>query len=181
MGVDCKCALPHDVRLDDVRTVLGLLAGCKMIGGELGLDADGLKRSLHREQGSHFPMVPGVECKTTSVPEMVILIVPSTTEQYTPCIYYHFEYKEGRLLMARSTPLWCALAEGLVRFFGGRVDFNDCDETEADIRCEPQSAHDVEDGAEWYTFHERLFAVKPITERNYEAAAYDDNCHYKRD
>jgi len=59
------------------------------------------------------------------------------------------------------------MMSGLARFFGGTVDFNDCDDSEEDEVWErKRSNNSPTDGDEWQQFHEDLYAVKPITEND---------------
>ncbi len=97
-------------------------------------------------------------------------------------VLYHYEPSEidGRLLMPPSTCWWIAVGRRLVDFFGGALDYNDCDDKDINFR-RPKKSRKMnapEDGKPWYAFQERMLIVKPITEKEIQAmvkhAAYGD-------
>lgn len=100
-------------------------------------------------------------------------------------IMYHFELTGGqRGLQPRSTPFWLALGKRLVDFFGGRVDFCDADDREADyVRDKPRTHNDPKDGTPWERFQQELFTFAPLTREEIEAcqefAAYEDGGAWK--
>jgi hypothetical protein len=58
----------------------------------------------------------------------------------------------------------------LVDFFGGEVDFNDCDATDVDYKMRRKSnkKNCPEDGRSWDAFQKRLFALQPLTESDFD-------------
>ena len=48
-----------------------------------------------------------------------------------------------------STAFWIAIGKGLVDFFGGKLDYNDCDEKDVDYRKPARKDIHAEDGDEW--------------------------------
>jgi hypothetical protein len=152
MGVDTKIMLPGRVRLQDVARVLGALAGCKT---ELKVkptyvycQVDDVKvDNSHTPECANIRWTGGGELK----PDGYVMF------HYEPCEF------DGRLLMPRSTPWWIAAGKRLVDFFGGKVDFNDCDDVDVDY--ERPSPGDIapSDGEPWREFQRRMSEVKAIT------------------
>lgn len=166
MGVDCKITLPNAARIDDVADVIGLLLGCK--GTLEPLDNNG---SIHLK-------VAGVETKNSSITgcaEINISNAPlgSGGKSGNRWFFYHFEWSgqnkgdyntgQGRGIMPRSTAINIAMAKELVTFFGGSVDYNDCDDTEVDFKAPEQKDIRACDGKGWDKFQRRMFAVKQLT------------------
>ena len=162
MGVDCKILLPAGVRIDDVATVIGACAG--------------LAKSKY-----HFSSGEGREVWSCRVKDVKVesfgedaylvacaRITWANDHKAKPNGYvmYHFEgdSRGRRLLSPRSTAWWITVGRRLVGFFGGIVDYNDCDAKDADYRRPPRKNLAPEDGKPWRDFQEALYAVKPITE-----------------
>jgi len=90
-------------------------------------------------------------------------------------VTYHFEPDNGagRLLLPRSTPFWIALGVRLVDFFGGTVDYSDCDSVDVDYQVAAKSALDngPTDGEAWNVMQQRIIDLKPLSRQEIEAAA----------
>jgi hypothetical protein len=91
---------------------------------------------------------------------------------------YHFETDcgKGRLLNVRSRAIWLAVGNRLIDFFGGSIDYQDCDEIDVDVKkpWKGVALNCPSDGKEWYAFQQRILDIKPITVkewRGYDAAA----------
>lgn len=158
MGVDCRISLPATARFRDVANVIGILLGQPFrqirIGGS---DA------VHVE-------VDGIETRSASaVIECAEINIPSRDRRFL----YHFEFSGqsyndhdtqcGRGLLLRSQADNIALGVALVRFFGGSVDFNDCDESDCDFAWPEQPDIRANNGEAWDNYHRRMLALKPIT------------------
>ena len=92
---------------------------------------------------------------------------------------YHFEVQGGqRLIMRRARAEAIALFCRLAQFFGGAVDFNDCDDQYDRFYERPmrRPVNDPEDGLMWNQLQEDLFNLKPLTEQ--EIAQYDEYAAY---
>ena len=77
-------------------------------------------------------------------------------------VLYHFESKHGRLLCPPSTRFWKAIGLGLIKFFGGKIDLNDCDEIDVDKVARKRYRNNPEDGEEWDRFQRRILNLKPL-------------------
>ena len=75
-------------------------------------------------------------------------------------------------MLPPSTAFWVAAARRLVEFFGGYVDYNDCDCSERDyvVPDRPDIQH-AEDGEQWEHFQARKLAVTPLSKEEIEKAA----------
>jgi hypothetical protein len=72
--------------------------------------------------------------------------------------------------MPRSTTFWCAIGKGLVKFFGGKIDYNDCDSKKVDFSKKPFSdrINCPSDGKPWQAFQEKLWNLLPLTSKDFE-------------
>ena len=180
MGVDCKITLPANVRLKDVADVIGVAAGFKPEKSPLG----------SRHPDSWAVHVPGVRVssfnhaglESCAKIELVGETVDGVKYHYA---MYHFEYDDGkRLLNPRSTAFWLGIGHRLVDFFGGSLDYQDCDDSDKDYHVlgKHNRSNQPTDGKDWQDLQERMFAVKPLTKselkRFDKLAAYKmETCH----
>jgi hypothetical protein len=167
MGVDARITFMPDVRVKDAAMVMGVLAGLTPERYSLGRD------------DAVFVKVPGVTVKPTMIPEMaeISLAGRMVDGEADHTAYWHFESADGTSLCApRSTPFWIAVAHGLVDFFGGSIDYQDCDGGGADIRRDSPFFNHPTDGAAWDEFQLRILNLAPLTRQDlYDAmpvAAY---------
>lgn len=86
-------------------------------------------------------------------------------------VLYFFEgTKKGeRMMIPPSTDFWIAIGKGLVEFFGGTLDYNDCDDSDVDFKRAARKDIHAEGNEEWYSLQERKLAVKPLTKADLEA------------
>ncbi len=173
MGVDCGINLPDNVRVKDVAYVIGIASGLKVEW-----------EPCFPDKNNSWLRVPGAEVKATNIIEMAEVFVRGdlVDGQDVHFCYYHFESSDGgRSLNPRSTAYWLAIAHRLVDFFGGSIDYQDCDDVAVDYD-KPGNSRDLnspEDGDEYWDFYKRLAAIKPITQE--ELRHYDKLAAYKID
>lgn len=164
MGVDCKVYLPDNVKIDNVVEVMGIAAGlpCKRFYHKSYNGKDTGYWGAHVEGASAKPCqfivtLADIELKGKMVDGL---------EEHT--VNYHFERDRtsGRLLMPRSTAFWLAIAHRLVDFFGGHIDYQDCDDSYNDYEVPAKSdeLNSPDDGELWQNLQERIESVKPITQ-----------------
>lgn len=132
MGVDCKIMLPHNVALRDVADVIGILSG---------VPKEKLTLNSRSHPGARYVAIPNVVLESCGdhLPQCANIIVEESKlsdaarrargDNGNPFVIYHFEPSgfDGRLLLPRSTAYWIAVGRGLVRFFGGKLVYSDCD------------------------------------------------------
>lgn len=169
MGVNCWTYLPAAVRIDDVAKVAAALIGHKSrhesIGGSDGIFAhvDGWKTTTANETMPHCAYI--VLDATIKTPAAEALR-DSDGDAYH--LLYHFESGRNgeKAIGPKCTAVKIALCVGLVSFFGGTVDFNDCDDVDVDFRRKPKPDIHASDGEEWDRFQKRILAVKPLTQED---------------
>lgn len=153
MGVDCKIVLPGNVRVDDVALVLGASAGLKKEWAPYDFKS---ARVLGVEINSidGIPTCVNIELKGD--------LIDGFKHHH---VMYYFEYHGLRLLMPRSTGFWIACGHRLVDFFGGRIDYKDCDDESKDyfVPKKSRKLNCPDDGEAWDKFEERIMAIEPIT------------------
>ena len=135
MGINTKVYLPAKARISDVSKVIGKLLRSKKISIESCI-------------------IP--ECAKINI------IDGKNTEHH---FLYHFEFdSEGNHgIVISSTARNIAIAKGLVDFFGGKIDFNNCDCVECDYYIPEQLYINAEDGDEWDKLQYRINSIEPIT------------------
>lgn len=181
MGVDTKILLPPAVRLRDVADVMGALAGFPMEKRYSGASqTEGW--SAGRPHNDKAVQVKGYD--TPSLVQCANIILSNTADhqiidgQSGHFVMYHFEGSRTgeRLLNPRSTDFWIAIGRGLVDFFGGTIDYSDCDDVSVDYQRPARADIHAEADDEWYALQNRKLAVKALTKEDLtawrEVAAY---------
>lgn len=167
MGVNVGCQLPHGTRIKDVAKVAAALLGHESkhvpIGGSDSTFATVKGYDLKAAGDSSFQVTLAyVVLDTTTGNPAAQAILKSDGERYH--LLYHFEYsKLGPGTTPKCTAAKIALCVGLVRFFGGTVDFSDCDAKDVNLRVKAKTDIHASDGPEWSEFQNRILAVQPIT------------------
>ena len=165
MGVDCKISLPQEARVSNVAEVIGILLGKKVT----------LNTPANSSQKYTSADVEGV--KVTSAVGVVSCanIDIENTDQGSRHFLYHFEWTRGtsedgehnmghgRGLMPKSTARNIAMGIGLVKFFGGQVDFNDCDDIDCNFKRPKQRDITACNRKAWENFQKRIARLKPLT------------------
>lgn len=165
MGVDCGITLPPAARLRDVADVIGALAGLPM------------RRRQLDDRGAWAAHCEGIRYSgyepETGLAECAKIEFHSPTVKRDCYVMYHFEWDRygNRGLLPRSTSFWIAIGLGLVDFFGGSVDYSDCDHSDIDYEQPARSDIHAEDGEEWDSFQSRKMEVKALTQEDLEACA----------
>lgn len=185
MSVSCHIYLPGNVRVKDVMDVMGILVGLPK--KKNNLDDNG--RNLDDGDPSWYCQVKGVSYRTTHTSEMIsIELVGNFSEaaqgqrmiednpQNSAFCYWFFEvsspHEEYRLISCGSTGFWIAVGKGLVKFFGGEVDYNDCDSIDVDFKVKKKINSKVcpSDGVPWQEFQKRKFDLQPLTKEDFQEA-----------
>lgn len=177
MGTDCRVYLPSDTRVQHVAEVIGILLGLPPKKTPLG------------ERGSSFyTSVDGAKVETTSVPEMCVIVVkPTDLAPSGDSWYYHFDargpWSTMPLLSSRALAISVAVGDRVAQFFGGIVDFNDCDSIEGDrVYRRPRPRNNPGDGegvdGEWEAFQQAIFDIKPLTQE--DIVSYTNLSAYRR-
>jgi len=159
MGVDCRITLPGDTRVRDVASVIGILAG----------------------HPKHWYVTQDKKASWIEVDRVEIANRP-TMDSYCEIhlldddgkIYHHtlffFEWEyplfgryETKGLSPNANPFWQNIGMGLIKFFGGSLDLNDCDDVRVDRwRKKPRKRNNPSTNAEWDAFQKQLDLLEPI-------------------
>ncbi len=151
MGVDTNIKLTPGTRARDVADVIGILLGCKKGIEPLGGNSTHCK-------------VYGVELKPSTVAGCADIFI-KTEEDIEHNFFYHYEYGNDGSggISPRAHPLAIALGVRLVKFFGGTVDYQDCDEEDSDFTAPPPTWYNAEDGEPWNQLQDAMNNLVPIT------------------
>lgn len=162
MSVDCCIWLPNNVRVRDVANVLGIAAGLFPS-----------RVSISDNKGWYIN-VDGVSVSPSVVPTLAEIALRGimVDGENIHWVLYHFEPDRTgyRLLMPKSTAFWITCGCKLVDFFGGEIDFQDCDEFTCNYKKAKKSNINncPSDGKAWSGLQERIEAVTPITQKELE-------------
>lgn len=161
MGINCRIMLPDRIRVNDVAEVMGALTRLPV-----------MKQFFQGQDRDWSVRVEGIKVQPSSISECCEIqwITPDNERHF---VLYHFEPSEvvGRLMMPRSTAFWVAVGKRLVDFFGGELDYNDCDRKSVDYRRKRRTDCMPNDGKAWDRFQERKLKITPITDEEYADAA----------
>lgn len=167
MGVCCHVYVPQDVSSRDVADVLAILLGAKKSWTE-----DRGARWVEVEGNPHpegIKEVPGMD--NLFVGNKVKLEVP---DGFAPTFHYQVRFGKKMYGMVHfsSESTRIAIAIRLAKFFGGIVDYSDCDESGNELRfarskAVPQMLADLEDD-DFHTYQIALWDLEPLTEKEVE-------------
>jgi len=159
---------------------MGMLLGCK---GHFQLFGTRNKDGYAEVEGVRVASVEGV-------PECARIVVESPRARENKYLLWHYYadsidgiQKGGKgwhEIIGGARALNMALFVGMVDFFGGKVDFNDCDSSEVDYSVKPKESiwghkFSPEDNALWDEMQYKILAVKPLTVA--DIAKYVDNAY----
>jgi len=165
MGVNCKIMLPNNVTLSDVAKLLAMLSGQQprkesLQGGSWSIRVDTICYRTH----NFSPTCVDIEWIQ---PDRGI--DTHYLEGGLRSVMFHLEPDHGshRLMIPPSTAWWLAVGKRLVDFFGGELDYNDCDIPDVDYRKRKKSNQEnsPENNPEWEVFQTRMYNTKPITKK----------------
>ncbi len=149
--MDTVLTLPPNVQVNNVARVFALLLGCKA------------HKVTPNDKFWHAE-VSGVKVHSSGVPELVKIHIDPP---YGECrrIKYYFEGEGGtRIIRMGGSEDNIALCRGVADFFGGTIDYNDCDDIETDYQVPPKSnlENSADDGPEYNALQARILKVKPL-------------------
>jgi hypothetical protein len=182
MGVDAQIMLPADVTVQHVAEAMAMCCGYPHSRHPLGDHGDDADKWFLQVEGWTVQETPSALAGTATImlehPD-----VPHLDGEKVHHVMFHLEFDHGRrrLLMPRSTPFWIAMGRKLVDFFGGSMDYQDCDAVEVDYESpKPREWNDPDDGESWQQFQIDMEAITPVTRDDILAcaahAAYE--CEY---
>lgn len=169
MGVNAILLLPPDTPVRHVAHAIGALCGLP-------------KSKMDLSCNEAWAIRTDVSVRSNdAVPECVDIVIPPN-DIIGPCsLLFHYEFKQGRRgIMPRSRASAIALCDKLAQFFGGAVDFNDCDDHMDRFYERPmyRLANDPEDGEPWQRMHQALYDLEKIAEE--EIQSFESVAAYSR-
>ena len=170
MGCDTYITLPPETRVGDVAKVMAALAGFEKTKDPLQ------ETFVTKVEGWKIEQTPGLY-ETVSLHLKGDMLDGDNAHM----CFYHMEGDRygNRIVSASSTPFWIAVGHGLLKFFGGGIDYNDCEGTGPDLEMDrPRECNAAEDGQEWTDFQQDIFDIQPVTKQDIldaaEHAAYTE-------
>jgi len=165
MGADCNLFLPAGADIEDVATVAAVLMGCEYKLEKPFDEAREGSQAVRLKKG-----VQSFHCSDT-IPSMCVFVFKGNLvdgENGHNCSWHwegHGRNPSLRMLSMSSTAFWIAVARGLADFFGGEVDYNDCDNKDVNYKVKSKSRkHD--DGDAFYNYQRRMTEAKPLTQKD---------------
>jgi hypothetical protein len=177
MSVDTKILFDHKVRLDDIVKVMAILVGNKP------------EKSFFDHSDGWSTRVNGAKIEKTCVVGMYYIVikppkgqtlVDGEKEHHGS---FHFETGIGpsddfgdhmilgKGLYVGATAFWIAMGKRLVDFFGGYMQYNDCDaDTKIDYMQKMPPYASASNGKPWYELQEAMLNLHPLFKGEYEEA-----------
>jgi hypothetical protein len=179
MSVDTRISLPSEARIRDVADVMGVLAGLKPELLPLSKDSIHVEVPGVRIQGFNDSSLTG--CADIILEGQVVgeALIDGRI-RVTAMYFFEWEHGEeyasglrrrtglGKGIIVRSTSFWISIANGLVDFFGGEVDYQDCDDAYIDYSAPYQPIITAFDGEEWNKLQRKIASVKPLKQADLE-------------
>lgn len=166
MGVNTKLYLPNSVQPRDVADVAGILAGLPFRWEKFSSGGEG-----------QYVRVAGAQAKGLETVGMCEILLDARHKdvkkfggkptlidgEASHFCYFHFDTEMGmRVITPTSTGFWIAICKGLGEFFGGFLDYQDCDDVPVnETFWEKQNLHWTDEAFD--VFQKRQFEVKPLT------------------
>lgn len=154
MGVDTQIYLPAYAGVDEITRAIGILVGLP-------------KEQKHLDNSKmYYVNVPDIECQNN--PSVVGLV---DIKFKSPLfgdhqVLLHLDltgiHAGEKLLMPRATSFWIALGTRLIQFFGGSLDYNDCDVIETNLIIRKRAV-DFDNDNQWWKFQQALWNLNPMT------------------
>ncbi len=175
MGVDARISLPGNVRLRTVIDVMAKLLGAPVKKEDLNSRGHPGAWYARADRGVveyqiHDSMP---ECVGVTIHQIDSALIGQKSYHFL----YHFEFGgsrgrgSSRGMMSRSYASNIALYKRLADFFGGTVDYSDCDSNDCDyvVPAKTDSKNCPEDGDPWQNLQKRIMAIQPLTNEEIDA------------
>lgn len=167
MGINTHILLPVEARIEDVAQVMGILAGLKPERHQLSSAEHSW--SCEVAGAKVMPSANQFGCGNITIQAPTGKLIDGENSHscfVIACVgtgmYKDHNTRHGHWISTAVSPFWEAIAWGLVRFFGGEVDRNDCDDIDVDFAMPMQPDITACDGEAWAEFQMRKMNVKPL-------------------
>lgn len=165
MGVSCAIVLPYEARSIDIAKIIGMSCGLPFEMKQLG-----------QVPGTYLN-VEGVTLRESAAGPTCGELCWQDLDGTQRHVLWHYEFNpnsrklpRGRGMLPPSTAFWICIGKRLVDFFGGWVDFNDCDSQRCDYWRKMNHQCDPEDGKPWQDQQFAMASILPISADEFEAA-----------
>jgi hypothetical protein len=172
MSCNCIIKLPNDTRISDLLKVLGILNGLEshkenfQSGNGYSCRVD--KVSYGYAQNEHKKEYL-VYSEPTFEPEFFIIRLSNEITldgewHELHCLLSAENITKGYIhLSGGANEYWKKIGTALIKFFGGTIDYNDCDSKSINKRYDkPRKSNCPNDGKAWDNFEDELLALKPL-------------------
>lgn len=163
MSQNTHILLPSEARPEDVLRVLGLL--CGKLGRLVPLTSDSIH--LEVDEVKLEALVNQFGCGRLIVDGVCSLFCIASSQHGMRGDY---AVKTGMWISCPCTDFYQKLGVELVRFFGGEVDFNDCDSVDIDFAWAMADDLMAVNGKAWEDFQKRMFSVQPLPKASRRSA-----------
>jgi hypothetical protein len=161
MGVNCTVELSPKATWEYVGMVASKLLGAKATKEPIGTSFYAIIEGFN---GGSF--------KPTSFPQYIYILVSGDVAnpaakliQDSDGLPYHMWYGlESRWFNPKATAAKIALAKGIVKFFGGKITYNDSTDKEEIFKA--PSYIGAADGFPWQRLHQEIIDLPPLSIRN---------------
>jgi len=166
MGCDCNIYLQRDVLSHDVMNVLGILLGYEKIQESFDNSSKFdhvVVKYVSYGYGDRDRHKIFANAGFSSPEHFTIELLENPLDKEWHMLHCHFQ-PEYLLLSGGSSNFWKTVGTELVKFFGGHIDYNDCDSvgTNFSASCPRTGGNRHEDNPAFHSFQEELWALKPI-------------------
>ena len=179
MGSSCNIFLSQDARIQDVTNVIGILLGQKKAkvqfqsGDGWYCDVDSVLTVYPMDSKMGVIVAKkhneNIQLKATYLPDMVSIVIEKNNldkEHHNGTWFYHTDREDGLIeIIGGASEFWQKLGRGLVEFFGGYVDNNDCDDIDKDFEAvKPRKTNGHYSNADFEAFQEDMWNLQPLTQ-----------------
>lgn len=176
MSISCHIHLPTDVRVENLFEVIGILIGEKKEKAFFE-NYHPSKRIKERTRDFDHIKVFNIAtdydqseknvyyCATNRPSSFILRINHNPFDEYEHMAFCYFE-KDHLFISGGSNPFWKTLGIHLIKFFGGYIDFNDCDDIAVDLEYGwrvGRNSHESDE--DFICFQQALWDLQPIWEK----------------
>jgi hypothetical protein len=167
MSINTHISLPNEARWENVVEVMGILAGLAPVvldlpNGGTAIDVPGAQMVPCEKQFGcgHIELsAPDGEKLIDGKQNHSCFVILSAT---TGKVGKDYHRSTCLWLSTGFSDFWTAIGRGLVEFFGGELDLNDCDLIDCDFARPVAEDLLACDGEGWEALQARIAAVQPV-------------------
>ena len=173
MSVSCNIYLSSDARTRDILDVMGILLGHNKSkkyfdrGGGYYCEVENIDYNFPvKMKNQPVAEFKNIYTMSVDVPEMFIIRIQKNPIDKIDdhMAFFHYDTEPGmKLISGGNNEFWNRIGKGLVEFFGGWVDYNDCDDIDKDFESDGMRENNAhEDNLGFYAFHQDMLDLLPL-------------------